>query len=252
MGPMTDDPSRTLALLWRLERPAGSRGPRRGLDLDHVVATATALADAGGPAGLAGLTVRRLAAELGVAPMTLYTYVPGREELADLVVDAAYAAMPRTDTTGRPWRERLTAIAEENRALHRRHPWTARVDPARPVLGPGETAKYEHELAAFDDLAVLAGLDDVDRDAALTFLLDVTRAAALVEQGTASGDAGAWWAARAPVLAQVLDAGRFPRAVRVGAAAGAAQNSARDPDRAWRFGLARVLDGLAALVDGVS
>jgi AcrR family transcriptional regulator len=241
------DPARTLALLWRLEEPA-TRGPKRGLDLDAVVATATALADAGGPDGLATLTVRRLAAELGVAPMTLYTYVPGREELADLVVDAAYAAVPRVDTTGRPWRERLTAVAEENRTLHRRHPWTARVDPSRPVLGPGETAKYEHELAAFDELADLAGLDDVDRDAALTFLLDVVRAAALVEQGSAGDDGPEWWAARAPVLARVLDPERYPRAVRVGTAAGAAQGSARDPDRAWRFGLERVLDGLAAMI----
>jgi AcrR family transcriptional regulator len=197
---------------------------------------------------LATLTVRGLAAELGVAPMTLYTYVPGREELADLVVDAAYAAMHRADTTGRPWRERLTAVAEENRVLHRRHPWTTRIDPSRPVLGPGETAKYEHELAAFDELADLATLDDVDRDAALTFLLDVVRAAALVEQGAATDDAAAWWAARAPVLATVLDPARYPRAVRVGAAAGAAAGSARDPDRAWRFGLERTLDGLAALI----
>ncbi|GLZ45216.1 TetR family transcriptional regulator [Actinomycetospora sp. NBRC 106375] len=246
---MTDDPARTLALLWRVDQPTGTRGPRRGLDLDDVVARATALADAGGPDGLTTLTVRSLAKELGVAPMTLYTYVPGREELADLVVDAAYAAMPRADTAGRPWRERLTAVAEENRALHRRHPWAARVDPSRPVLGPGETGKYEHELAAFDELAELAGLDDVDRDAALTFLLDVTRAAALVEQGAAGDDTGSWWAARAPVLTRVLDPERYPRAVRVGTAAGAAQGSARDPDRAWRFGLARTLDGLAALVD---
>jgi AcrR family transcriptional regulator len=245
---VADDPARTLALLWRVEQPAGTRGPRRGLDIDAVVARATALADAGGPEGLGALTVRGLAKELGVAPMTLYTYVPGREELADLVVDAAYAAMPRRDTTGLDWRERLTAVAEENRALHRDHPWTARVDPGRPVLGPGETAKYEHELAAFDELADLAGLDDVDRDAALSFLLDVTRAAALVEQQSDGQHGEEWWAARAPVLAQVLDPERYPRAVRVGAAAGAAQDSARDPDRAWRFGLARVLDGLGALV----
>ncbi|GAA4931868.1 TetR family transcriptional regulator [Actinomycetospora succinea] len=246
---MATDPARTLALLWRVEPPAGARGPRRGLDLYDVVARATALADAGGPDGLAALSVRALARELGVAPMTLYTYVPGREELADLVVDAAYAAMARRDTAGLGWRERLTAVAEENRTLYRAHPWAARVDPGRPVLGPGETAKYEHELAAFDELAETASLDDVDRDAALTFLLDVTRAATLVEQQSDdTGDAQAWWAARAPVLEQVLDPGRYPRAVRVGAAAGAAQQSARDPDRAWRFGLERVLDGLAALI----
>jgi AcrR family transcriptional regulator len=244
MSPMSADPARTLALLWREPAPARARGPRRGLDVDAVVAAATALLDA---AGAEALTMRRLATELGVAPMTLYTYVPGREDLLDLALDAAYTAMPRADTAGRPWRERLTAVAEENRALHRAHPWTARADPGRPVLGPGETAKYEHELAACDDLAELAGLDDVDRDAALTFLLDFCRAAARAEHDTGPGDPQAWWEARAPVLARVLDPERFPRAVRVGAAAGAAAGAARDPDRAWRFGLARVLDGLEAL-----
>jgi len=246
MAPMTADPARTLALLWREPGPARTRGPRRGLDVDTVVATATALLDA---SGVEALTMRGLATELGVAPMTLYTYVPGREELLDLALDAAYAAMPRVDTTGRPWRERLTAVAEENRALHRAHPWTAHADPSRPVLGPGETAKYEHELAALDDLAQRAGLDDVDHDAALTFLLDFCRAAARAEQDSRPGDPQAWWEARAPVLARVLDPERFPRAVRVGAAAGAAAGAARDPERAWRFGLARVLDGLGALID---
>jgi len=242
---MAADPARTLALLWHEPDPARARGPRRGLGVDAVVAAATALLDT---AGAEALTMRRLAIELGVAPMTLYTYVPGRDDLLDLALDAAYAAMPRADTTDRPWRERLTAVAEENRALHRAHPWTAHTGPARPVLGPGETAKYEHELAACDELAELADLDDVDRDAALTFLLDFCRAAARAEQDTGPGDPQAWWEARAPVLARVLDPERFPRAVRVGAAAGAAQCSARDPDRAWRFGLARVLDGLGALV----
>ncbi|PVZ14312.1 TetR/AcrR family transcriptional regulator C-terminal domain-containing protein [Actinomycetospora cinnamomea] len=242
---MSADPARTLALLWREPDRARSRGPRRGLDVDTVVAATTALLDAH---GAEALTMRRLATELGVAPMTLYTYVPGREALLDLALDAAYAAMPRTNTAGRPWRERLTAVAEDNRALHRAHPWTAHADPSRPVLGPGETAKYEHELAACDDLAVLASLDDVDLDAALTFLLDFCRAAARAEQDAGPEDPQAWWSAREPVLARVLDPERYPRAVRVGAAAGAAAGAARDPERAWRFGLERVLDGLGALV----
>src|SRR2546430_2524168 len=111
--------------------------------------------------------MRRVAALLGVVPMTLYTYVPGKAELLDLMLDAAYAAMPRTDTTGQPWRNRLTMVAAENKALYDAHPWVAAISTIRPPLGPGMIAKYEHELSAFDDL----GMDDVTIDACLTYLL---------------------------------------------------------------------------------
>ena len=58
-----------------------------------------------------------------------------------------------------------------------------------------------------------------------------------------------WWAANAPLLSQVLDRDAYPLAVRVGSAAGAAHGSAHDPDHAYHFGLERLLDGLAALID---
>lgn len=239
------DPARTLALLWGVPVDGGRRGPRPGLDVDAVTTAAIALADA---SGLAAVTMRRLAGELGVAPMTLYTYVPGRAELLDLALDAVYRDATRTDTTGRPWRERVAAVAEENRALVLAHPWVAEVATARPVLGPGQMAKYEHELAAFDD----TGLDDTDTDAALTFVVDVAVAAARAEQAarSATGTDAAWWEANAPLLERVLDPAAYPRAVRVGTAAGTANDSARDPDRAWHFGLERLLDGLAGLVAG--
>ena len=109
-------------------------GPRQGLTIDQVVAAATALADA---EALDAVTMRRVAARLGVVPMTLYTYVPAKAELLDLMLDSAYAAMPRTDTAGRPWRERLAAVAAENQALFEAHPWAAAVSAIRPPLGPG-------------------------------------------------------------------------------------------------------------------
>jgi hypothetical protein len=59
-----------------------------------------------------------------------------------------------------------------------------------------------------------------------------------------------WWEANAPLLARVLDQRAYPLATRVGIAAGAAHRSAHDPDHAYHFGLRRVLDGLAALIDG--
>ncbi len=242
------DPARTLALLWREPAAVPARGPARGLTVDAVVVAATALADR---EGLTAVTMRRLAGELGVAAMTLYTYVPGKAELVDLMIDSAYQRLPLTDTYGLPWRARLTEVANENRALYRAHPWAAVVSTLRPPLGPGLMAKYEHELHALDGL----GLSDVDRDDALTFLLSFVQAGArdtadarATQLGSVMND-DAWWAANAPLLARVLDQDAYPLAARVGTAAGAAHGSAHDPEDAYRFGLERVLDGLARLVD---
>lgn len=240
------DPDRTLALLWRV--PAESRrGPRPGLSVDRVVDTAVELADAD---GMGALTMRRLAQAVGVAPMTLYTYVPGKAELLDLMLDAVYARMPRADASGRPWRERVTAVAEENRALLTAHPWVTTVSTSRPPLGPGQIAKYEHELRALDGL----GLSDVDLDAALAHLLAFVRAHArdaadaLAAQRDSRMDDEQWWERNAPLLARVLDEAAYPTAARVGTAAGQAHGSAWDADHAWEFGLQLLLDGLAARV----
>ena len=245
------DPGRTLALLWRDPTATPRRGPARRLNLDAVVAAATTLAD---EHGLDAVTMRAVAQASRVAPMTLYTYVPGKAELLDLMLDASYAAMPRADTTGRPWRERATAIAEENLALHLAHPWTVEVSTLRPPLGPGAIGKYEHELATFDGL----GLSDVQMDDCLTYLLGFVHAAARVSldaaaarRESATDDAG-WWAAAGPLLGRALDPSAYPLAGRVGTAAGAARGSAHDPAHAYRFGLGRTLDGLAALIDRVA
>ncbi|GIJ80902.1 regulatory protein, tetR family [Micromonospora phaseoli] len=243
------DPARTLRLLWRQPDEGPRRGPRQGRSLDDIVTAAVELADT---EGLDAVTMRAVAQAVGVAPMTLYTYVPGKAELLDLMLDASYARMPRPDRDGDPWRARVAALARDNRDLFTAHPWAAEVGTGRPPLGPGLMAKYEYELRAFDG----TGLDDVTRDAALTYVLDFVRAAArsAAEARSAQQESAwtdeQWWTANAPLLAQVLDERRFPTAVRVGAAAGAAQNAAYDPDQAYEFGLARVLDGLDALITG--
>jgi AcrR family transcriptional regulator len=201
--------------------------------------------------GLEAVTMRRVAKALGVAPMTLYTYVPGKAELLDLMLDAAYTSMPRRDTSGQPWRQRLTAIAEENKALFGNHPWAATISTTRPPLGPGMMAKYEHELSALEGL----GLDDVLMDASLTYLLGFVQAwaraaadARAVQNDTAMDD-NEWWATSGPMLARVLDETAYPIAARVGSAAGAAHRSAYSPGHAYSFGLERVLTGLSQLID---
>ncbi|MEW2273798.1 TetR/AcrR family transcriptional regulator [Streptomyces griseofuscus] len=133
------------------------RGPRQGLSVDAVVGVAVELADS---AGLDALTMRGIAGRLGVTPMTLYIYVPGKAELLDLMLDSVYLRMPRAAGPDAPWRGR-------NGDPYARHPWVASMCTARPPLGPGLMTEYEHEPAAFEG----SGLGDVERDAALTLLL---------------------------------------------------------------------------------
>ncbi|WP_256639337.1 TetR/AcrR family transcriptional regulator [Streptomyces murinus] len=241
------DPAHILELLWREPGAEGARrGPRQGLSVDAVVGVAVELADS---AGLEALTMRGIAGRLGVTPMTLYTYVPGKAELLDLMLDSVYLRMPRAAGPDAPWRSRVEAVARENLDLYARHPWVATMSTARPPLGPGLMTKYEHELAAFEG----SGLGDVERDAALTLLLgfvhSVARAAldtqAAVRDSALSDQQ--WWAAHEPLLTKVFDPARFPLAARIGRAAGEAHQGMYDPEHAFTFGLRRILDGLARL-----
>ncbi|WP_404953947.1 TetR/AcrR family transcriptional regulator [Streptomyces sp. 147326] len=239
------DPVRTLELLWREPRQQaqpGRRGPRQGLSVDAVVRAATALAD---EEGLAALTMRALAQRLGVTPMTLYTYVPGKAELLDLMLDAAYGHMDRRAVApGEPWRVRVARVADDNRDLFDRHPWIADLAVTRPPLGPGVIGKYEYELAAFEGI----GLTDVEMDAGLTHLLGFVHAHALAAADDAAHNSRQsqedWWAVSAPLLERVLDPERYPLAGRVGS-----EVAGYHPETIWAFGLQCVLDGLARLID---
>lgn len=244
------DPARTLELLWRdgSEVPGSRRGPRQGLTVDAVVDAATGLADEG---GLDALTMRAVALRLGVTPMTLYTYVPGKAELLDLMLDAVFLRMPRAAfAADEPWRERVTAVADANRALYLNHPWLAELRVHRPPLGPGVMTKYEHELGAFEGL----GLDDVAMDSALTHVLGFVQTVARTELDARAVERESvlsdheWWAAHEPLLNRMLDPDRFPLATRVGEASAVAYQGLYDAGHAYAFGLARVLDGLAALI----
>ncbi|MFC9896808.1 TetR/AcrR family transcriptional regulator [Nocardia sp. NPDC127579] len=240
------DPARTLELLWRVPGKA-ARGPKQRSSVDAVVAAAVEIAD---EAGLEAVTMRAVAAKLGLTPMATYTYVPGKAELIDLMLDSVYQRMPRADLTELTWRRRITAVAEANRALLRRHPWVAYLPTTRPPLGPGMAAKYDHELRAFERI----GLTDVEMDATLTHLLGFVTSVARVAIDTERAAADSadtdhqWWQRAAPLLEQVFDAERYPLAARVGAAAGQTHDAAYSAEHAWEFGLALVLDGLETLL----
>src|SRR5215217_3832147 len=132
-----------MALLWRSpETSAVRRGPRSSLDVDRIVAAAMRLADT---EGLAAVSMRRVAGTLGVPPMTLYSHVPGKGELVDLMLDAALGELhpdEQAPTAGN-WRTRVETVARENRQFLLRHPWALSV--RHPLPGPNRMRKFEIE-----------------------------------------------------------------------------------------------------------
>jgi AcrR family transcriptional regulator len=243
------DPRRTIELLWGVHRRR--RGPKPSLSGEQIVAVAIQIADRD---GLGGLSMRTLADELGITAMSLYGYVPSKAELLDVMADRAYGEITRPGDPAATWQARLAALARQHWALLLSHPWLLQIAASRPLLGPGVTAFYDAELTAVDGL----GLTDVDMDLIVSLLDDYVRGAArgAVEAAGAQARTGLsdeqWWEAYGPLLAGVLDPADYPVAVRVGTAAGAEYGAAHDPARSFRFGLDRIIDGIAAFVSASS
>jgi AcrR family transcriptional regulator len=241
------DPARSVALLWRDREQRPARGRKPTLTVDAIVAAAVEMAD---EAGLGALSMRALAERLKVGTMSLYTHVPGKAELIDLMLDTVLRETARPDDLPDGWRARLELVARENLALIHRHPWMLEIVTFRPPMGPGVIAKHDLELRALEGI----GLTDVEMDSVLTLVLGYVQSSArqaleatLVEQRTGLTD-DEWWSAQAPLLDQVIDPDRFPVATRVSTAATEAYRGLWDPDHTFEFGLQRVLDGIEALV----
>ncbi|MGW0634064.1 TetR/AcrR family transcriptional regulator [Nocardia salmonicida] len=233
-----------LELLWRHALPSkpGARGPKPGLTVDDVVSAGIALADRD---GIDKLTIRAVAAELGLRAMSLYTYIPSKDALIVLMVDAV-AAADTPISADLPVRDRMIAIATQIRVELIEHPWLLEVSPWRQVLGPGRMRRYERQLAAIDGI----GLGDLAMDRAIAVLTDFATGNARLAVAAAGAAAqlsdAQWWEVNGPLLARVMPADEFPLAGRVGTTVGEHYQAPADPDGAFDYGVATLVDGLLA------
>ena len=117
------------------------RKTREPLTRARVLDAAVALADA---QGIPALTMRRLAAELGVEAMSLYHHLPGKagllDGLAEAVVEEIGAAVRATGDGATDWRASLRRRFVAAREVMLRHPW------APALLGSALTTRLEHRL----------------------------------------------------------------------------------------------------------
>jgi AcrR family transcriptional regulator len=230
----------------RAPRPARAAPPSgpdpRELRTEQVVAVATALADED---GLAALSMRRIAAELGVATMSLYPRVRGKDELLVLMLDRVFAEFPPpTPPPGAGWRVRVELLARAQWAAYRRHPWSpGLMSLSRPQKAPHGMVHTEALLRAFDGF----GLDRTTLVHAAVTVAGYVRGLAInleselrAEQDTGL-TADQWMRATQPAFDAVLAAGGFPMLTAIGAE----PEIDMDLDSLFEFGLARLLDGFA-------
>lgn len=236
------DIDRSLELLWQM-RDAPVRGPKPTLSLEQIIAAAVTIADV---EGLAAVSMRRVAAELGVGTMSLYRYVPGKAELLDLMLDHVDKCIDDPELTSLGWREYLETCARGSRQLYLAHPWLVHVDRTRPLLGPNALAGFDQYLAGLDGV----GLTDQERVAVIGLIDAYTSSLARSQVNAAEADkrtgttSDEFWQAQTPVMVKAMATGDYPQV-----AALSEDAFSMSDDDMFEFGLQRILDGLERYID---
>lgn len=237
----TPEVTRRLALLWDPPAPA-TRGRKPRLTLDDVVRAGIAVAQEG---GLDALSMRRVATELGVGAMSLYTYVPGRTELVDLMIDRAYAELD-LPAAGDPWRAALAQYAHEMWRLYLRHPWILQTNMWRAPLAPHVLDAQEAGLrtvvdTGLSEIQVVETLGLVDN-----YVQGLARAtiAESAEQDATGMGSDEYWTTLGSFWEDWFDVERYPTMTRIYVAGGFDA-----PQGPFDASLDRLLDAVEMAID---
>ena len=111
---------------------------RLPLSRDRVLDAAMVVADAG---GIAALTIRSLAQQLGVKPMSVYHYVANKDEIIDAIVDLVFSEI-ELPVIGGEWRVEMRRRASSARRVLKHHSWATPLLQSR--LNPGPFTLRHH------------------------------------------------------------------------------------------------------------
>ncbi len=225
----------------RLERSGPGRRP--GYSREQVTRAAVRIADS---EGIEAATMRRIAGELGTGAMSLYRYVPRRDDLFDLMIDMVMGEVELLSRPSGDWRADLSLVAGRTRAAGLRHPWLIGLLGGRPTLGPQLLRVREFALGALDGLGL-----DIDAMAGFVGMLDdyvhsaVRREIGWLEHARRTGLDQERWKRDyiGPYVRQVVESGAYPLFNRSILESRIAHLT---PEERFRYGLDRVLDGIGA------
>ena len=201
------------------------------LSRERVTQAALALIDS---EGLDGLSMRRLAGELGVGTMTLYHYFASKRELLDAVLDAGLAGYAPPRPRRGPWRAQVRALARAGRVALSEHPGLAHIRAGTPILRPEALQFGETGLAILED----AGFEKDEAVKAYRLVFTYVFGFALVSPAAAEEENKA--AAREAL--EALPPEYYPRL----SAANEEASQAMAGDVVFDYGLERLLDWLEA------
>jgi AcrR family transcriptional regulator len=260
-----------LDLLWGRRGP-GKRGPRPGLSADAIVDAAIRLADA---EGLEGVSMARVAAELGFTTMSLYRYVTGKEELLQLMWNGSARDAEGLVLEGDGWRARLRMWAIVQREALDRHPWLTQMPMAAPPVAPNSLIFVERGLETMDG----TGLADADKLRVIGLISSYTLSEARMandalraarEEAAAAGPGDDGGGEPAPpwtfdaLLRELVEEKTYPRLYRIawtppgagdgvgqGEGVGVGVDGGGPPSEReeFLFGIDRILDGIQAYMD---
>jgi AcrR family transcriptional regulator len=196
-------------LLWF--SPPEGEARRRALTRERVVAEALTVI---GTDGAAALSMRALAARLGVVPGALYRHVRSKEQLCDLVVDGVLAEVDLEAGHALAWTGRVSALARALRTVLENHPGIAALLKTRDPLGPHSLALAEAFLTALQQ----ARLPRRQTAMAFSLVYDYTLGFALSDRTTVNEQRVQDTATRRQLHAffRSLPADRFPALIVLG------------------------------------
>lgn len=228
-----------LALAWGVTS-TNRRGPKPGVTVTELVAASIELADR---EGLGALSLPRISERVGLTPSGLYRYVRSKDELLVLMMDVAWGAPPARIARTRTWRTGATAWARGLIDQLTAHPWLLDV----PVRGAPMTPNLLRWLESFLRVMSRSGLR-TDQCVGCALLLDgyARSTASLSRDLTSTIDPDVRADDVQEFLAARLTSGEFPLVGEL-----LTVNSYTDNERESdvEFGLTRILDGIAKLVD---
>ncbi|MFJ8661749.1 TetR/AcrR family transcriptional regulator [Streptomyces sp. NPDC093795] len=226
-------------VIWARPVRAG-RGPKPAYSRNDIAAAAVRIADAD---GIDAVSMRRVATELGCGTMSLYNYVPRKEDLYELMVDAVSGEYVYPEKPSGDWRADMTGIAHQSRALMYRHPWLPRMMTTAYGFTPNALRFLEWCLGCLVPLDIPAGL----KMQLIAMVNGTVMATVANEQAVAERARGLPWseeeeqAVRAAYLTRQVASGEYPHLAGLLAEAPAPV----DADEIFALGIARLLDSFA-------